>query len=227
VTILRKKFSPPARPCLHGYKPHSSDEATTVWVAIPGGSNIRFAAPLGEDESATLLQHLTERQLEGAPCPSGHSTLLFSILSLVRLRETSSRFADRGVHCCAAAGKDANVSARPKAAERPVPARRFNLAMEILILESPLRFVLYPLGPWKSQPTYTAGSAVSQQLCILRQSFDAPCSIVATPLLATLARALPGAAVGPFPAFIQLRAAWCMNSSWTAIGCRLTYGMAA
>jgi hypothetical protein len=48
-----------------------------------------------------------------------------------------------GVHCCAAAGKDANVSARPKAAERPVPARRFNLAMEILILESPftIRFV--------------------------------------------------------------------------------------
>ena len=41
-----------------------------------------------------------------------------------------------GVHCCAAAGKDANVSARPKAAERPVPARRFNLAMEILIIES-------------------------------------------------------------------------------------------
>ena len=90
--------------------------------------------------------------------------------------------------------------------------------MEILILESPLRFVLYPLGPWKSQPTYTAGSAVCQQLCILRQSFDAPCSIVATPLLATLARALPGAAVGPFPAFIQLCLALARTEVPTARG---------
>ena len=39
---------------------------------------------------------------------------LFSILSLVGLRETSSRFAGRGVHCCAAAGKDALTQRRGK-----------------------------------------------------------------------------------------------------------------
>jgi len=75
---------------------------------------------------------------------------LFSILSLVGLRETSSRFAGRGVHCCAAAGKDANVSARPKAAERPVPARRFNLAMEILHCRfGGLSATLYPQAEFR------------------------------------------------------------------------------
>src|SRR5215831_11129247 len=48
-----------------------------------------------------------------------------------------------GVHCCAAAGKDANVSARQKAAERPATTRRFRRAVQILIVES----VLLPSAP--------------------------------------------------------------------------------
>ena len=42
-----------------------------------------------------------------------------------------------GVHCCAAAGKDANVSTRPMAVERPVIARRFSRAVRILVPEPP------------------------------------------------------------------------------------------
>src|SRR5215470_11344202 len=43
-----------------------------------------------------------------------------------------------GVHCCAAAGKDANVSARQKAAEKPATTRRFRRAVQTLIVESVL-----------------------------------------------------------------------------------------
>jgi hypothetical protein len=54
-----------------------------------------------------------------------------------------------GVHCCAAAGKDANGSARPKAAERRVTARRFSRAVQIFILE-----------PLPSAPVFTVNASV-------------------------------------------------------------------
>jgi hypothetical protein len=188
VTILRKKFSPPARPYLPSFvrmrrRPFGSlfREVQTFdlprrWVRTRARHSFN-TSPNGNWRAR--LAHLV---IVHCYFPSSH---WYACAKPARGLQAARCF---GVHWCAAAGKDANVSARPKVAERPVPARRFNLAMEILILESPLRFVLYPLGPWKSQPTYTAGSAVCQQLCILKQSFDAPCSIVATPLLATLAR---------------------------------------
>jgi len=45
-----------------------------------------------------------------------------------------------GVHCCAATGKDANVSARQKAAERPATTRR--RAVQILIVDRGVAFVV-------------------------------------------------------------------------------------
>jgi hypothetical protein len=70
-----------------------------------------------------------------------------------------------GVHCCAAAGKDANVSARPKAAERRVIARRFSRAVQILILE-----------PLPSAPVFTVnGSAMAtDRACDCDLSWQSP-----------------------------------------------------
>src|SRR5262249_18463898 len=80
-----------------------------------------------------------------------------------------------GVHCCAAAGKDANVSARPNAAERPVTARRFGRVVQILILEPPLAFKKLGyepvtegctrLGGSNASPAFFAGSTVPSFPC--------------------------------------------------------------